>query len=83
MELIPSIGFSTYTHLKLHTITLTLDGQTKTFNQLTWMASFCSSLQHLLDTQLNNSDYSSPNEQPLSIKDDIVTPFDGDNWPMT
>ncbi len=47
------------------------------------MAPFSSSLQHLLDTLLSNTDYSFSNEQPLSIKDDIVTPFDGDNWPMT
>ncbi len=44
---------------------------------------FSSSLQQPLDTLLSNTDYSFSNEQPLSIKDDIVTPFDGDKWPMT
>ncbi len=43
---------------------------------------YCSSLQQFLDTFLSNTDYPYfPAEQSLSIKDDIVTAFDGENWP--
>ncbi len=48
VEPMPSIGFSTHTHLKLHTITLTLDDQTEFSRQFTWVASFVSPFWYLL-----------------------------------